>query len=54
MEKRAQEILDFWFKETTPKKRFKKHKGIDQESREKFLKDYQLEREKDNDDWKDN
>ena len=27
---RAQDILDFWFKETPPKKRFQKHKDFDQ------------------------
>ena len=54
MEKRAQEILDFWFKETPPKKRFQKHKGFDQEIREKFLKDYQLASVNEYDDWQDN
>ena len=42
MQKRAQEILDFWFKETTAKKRFQKHEGFDQEIRKTFLKDYEL------------
>ena len=37
MNKKVQEILDFWFKDTPPKKRFQKHKGFDQEIRDKFL-----------------
>ena len=28
MHKKVQEILDFWFKETPPKKRFQKHKDF--------------------------
>ena len=40
MNKKVQEILDFWFKNTPPKKRFQKHEGFDQEIRDKFLKDY--------------
>ena len=37
MQKRAQAILDFWFKETPPKKRFQKHEGFDQEIRKKWI-----------------
>ena len=37
MQKKVQEILDFWFKETPPKKRFQKHEGFDQEIRKKFF-----------------
>jgi len=40
MHKRAQEILNFWFKDTPPKKIFQKHEGFDQEIREKLVKDY--------------
>ena len=36
---KAQSILDFWFKETPPKKRFQKHKDFDSLIKEKFLKD---------------
>ena len=39
---KAQEILDFWFKDTPPKKRFQKHKDFDQLIKDKFLKDYEL------------
>ena len=35
---RAQEILNFWFKDTPPKKRFQKHKDFDLLIKEKFLK----------------
>ena len=54
MHKRAQEILNFWFKDTPPKKRFQKHEGFDQEIREKFLKDYELASANEYDDWQDN
>ena len=53
MHKKAQEILDFWFKETTPKKRFQKHKDFDQLIKEKFLKNYELASENEYDDWQD-
>ena len=53
MHKRAQEILNFWFKDTPPKKRFQKHEGFDQEIREKFLKDYELASANEYDDWQD-
>ena len=53
MHKKAQEILDFWFKETPPKKRFQKHEGFDQTIRDKFLKDYELASTNEYDDWQD-
>ena len=53
MQKKMQEILDFWFKETPPKKRFQKHEGFDKEIREKFLKDYKLASANEYDDWQD-
>ena len=53
MQKKAQEILDFWFKETPPIKRFQKHEGFDREIREKFLKDYELASINEYDDWLD-
>ena len=42
MHTRAQKILDFWFKETPPKKRFQKHKDFDALIKKNFLKDYEL------------
>ena len=36
MHKKAQEILDFWFKETPPKKRFQKHKDFDELIKKNF------------------
>ncbi|MDC0855820.1 DUF924 family protein, partial [Candidatus Pelagibacter sp.] len=51
MHKKVQEILDFWFKDTPPKKRFQKHEGFDQEIRDKFLKDYELASANEYDDW---
>ena len=51
---KAQNILDFWFKETPPKKRFQKHKDFDQLIKDKFLKDYELASRNEYDDWQDN
>jgi len=39
---KAQEILDFWFKETPEEKRFKKDDALDKKIQEKFLKDHEL------------
>jgi len=50
---RAQEILNFWFKDTPPKKRFQKHKDFDLLIKEKFLKDYELASKNEYDDWQD-
>jgi len=49
----AQKVLDFWFKETSPKKRFQKHKDFDLLIKEKFLKDYELASNNEYDDWQD-
>ena len=53
MHKKAQEILDFWFKDTSPKKRFQKHKDFDQSIKDKFLKDYELASVNEYDEWQD-
>jgi len=53
MHKKAQEIIDFWFKETPPKKRFQKHKDFDGLIRNFFLKDYELASTNEYDDWQD-
>ena len=53
MDKKAQRILDFWFKETPPKKRFLKHRDFDQSIKEKFLNDYELASANEYDDWQD-
>ena len=50
---RAQEILDFWFKETPEEKRFKKDDAFDKIIREKFLKDHELASQNEYDDWQD-
>ena len=50
---RAREILNFWFKDTPPKKRFQKHKDFDLLIKEKFLKDYELASKNEYDDWQD-
>ena len=50
---KAQEILDFWFKETPSELRFKKDENFDQQIRDKFLKDYELASQNEYDDWQD-
>jgi uncharacterized protein (DUF924 family) len=51
--KKAQEILDFWFKETPAEKRFKKDETFDQTIRDRFLNDYELASQNEYDDWQD-
>ena len=50
---KAQEILDFWFKETPEEKRFKKDDALDKKIQEKFLKDHELASRNEYDDWQD-
>ena len=50
---KAQTILDFWFKETPPEKRFMKDESLDKTITEKFLKDYELASSNEYDDWQD-
>jgi uncharacterized protein (DUF924 family) len=54
MHTRTKKILDFWFKETPPKKRFQKHKDFDALIKKNFLKDYELASSNEYDDWQDN
>ena len=53
MHTRTKKILDFWFKDTPPKKRFQKHKDFDALIKKNFLKDYELASSNDYDDWQD-
>ena len=53
MHKRAEEILNFWFEKTPPKKRFQKHKDFDLLIKNNFLKDYELASTNEYDDWQD-
>ena len=53
MNKRAQDILDFWFKETPAENRFKKDDVFDQIIKDKFLNDYELASQNEYDDWQD-
>ena len=50
---KAQNILDFWFKETPAEKWFKKDKTLDESIRKSFLKDYELASINEYDDWQD-
>tara|TARA_B100001121_G_scaffold274953_1_gene263038 strand:+ start:106 stop:669 length:564 start_codon:yes stop_codon:yes gene_type:complete len=52
--KKAQEILDFWFKETSPEKHFKKDKDFDHIIKNKFSNDYEKACLNEYDDWQDN
>ena len=53
MHTRTKKILDFWFKDTPPKKRFQKHKDFDALIKKNFLKDYELAGSYEYDDWQD-
>ena len=53
MDKKAQEILDFWFKETPAEKRFKKDVVFDQIIKDRFIKDFELASQNEFDDWQD-
>ena len=53
MNKKTNEILDFWFIETPSEKRFKKDENFDLLIKEKFLKDYELASANEYDDWQD-
>ena len=50
---KAQEILDFWFKETPAEKRFKKDPALDNMIKDRFLNDYELASQNEYDDWQD-
>ena len=54
MDKNAQRVLDFWFIETPPKKRFQKHKDFDSLIKKNFLKDNELASNNEYDNWQDN
>ena len=53
MNDRAEKILNFWFIETPSEKRFKKDQKFDEEIKKNFLKDYQLAKNNEYDDWQD-
>ena len=50
---KAQDILDFWLKDTSAEKRFQKDDVLDQTIRNKFLDDYELASQNEYDDWQD-
>ena len=51
MNSRAKEVIDFWFVKTSHEEIFKRDDDFDKEIREKFLKDYNLAKSNDYDDW---
>ena len=50
---KAQEIIDFWFKDTPSEKRFTKDAELDLSIKKKFLKDFELASTNEYDDWQD-
>ncbi|MDA7476234.1 DUF924 domain-containing protein [Candidatus Pelagibacter ubique] len=50
---KAQEIIDFWFKETPIEKRFKRDEKLDASIKKFFLKDFELASTNEYDDWQD-
>ena len=50
---KAQEILDFWFKETSDEKKFQKDVVFDQIIKDRFIKDFELASQNEYDDWQD-
>ena len=52
MNPRVQAILNFWFEETPPEKRFKKDESFDLLIRNKFLSDYEKASNDELNDWK--
>jgi uncharacterized protein (DUF924 family) len=50
---KAQEIIDFWFKETPIEKRFKRDEKLDASIKKFFLKDFELASTSEYDDWQD-
>ena len=50
---KAQEIIDFWLKETPAEKRFKRDEKLDATINKKFLKDFELASTNEYDDWQD-
>ena len=54
MNPRAQAILNFWFEETPPEKRFKKDENFDLLIKNKFLSDYEKASNDEFNDWKSN
>ena len=51
MNLRIETILNFWFEETPPEKRFKKDEKFDQLIKQKFLIDYEKASNNEFDDW---
>tara|TARA_B100000780_G_scaffold210069_1_gene150092 strand:- start:599 stop:1168 length:570 start_codon:yes stop_codon:yes gene_type:complete len=50
---KAREIINFWLKETSVEKRFKKDEVLDASIKKKFLKDFELASTNEYDDWQD-
>ena len=51
--KNAQNILDFWFKESLAEELFRKKDSFDQKIRDKFFNDYEKAITNEYDDWQD-
>ena len=53
MDKKAQEILDFWFMESLPEELFRQKASFDKKIRDKFFNDYEKAILNEYDDWQD-
>ena len=51
MNRRASNIIDFWFVKTPPEKRFKKDEAFDLEIRDNFIEDYHFAKSGEYEDW---
>ena len=53
MDKKAQEILDFWFKESLPEELFRQKDSFDKKIRDRFYNDYKRAIINEYDEWQD-
>ena len=53
IKKNAQNILDFWFKESLPEELFRQKESFDKKIRDKFFNNYEKAIINEYDDWQD-
>ena len=51
MNKKAKDILDFWFIESSPKEKFNRNDDFDSKIKDRFFEDYQKATTKEYDHW---
>ena len=52
--KKAQNILEFWFKESLPEELFRQKDSFDKKIKDRFFNDYEKAKINEYDDWQDN